>query len=177
MASSVCKSLHCLISALTQGSKGGHLFRRTCSVALWGGRITAKKYQISLVCVGSAHRVWTTLVLPQLMAVCVFWVYSAQAPGCSAGVLSKVDPKFCALPRSKAAQVQVLEYFTNAQTRFGVCFLPFSGPSSSGDHMLGERTVPGGLCILITSLVPAAWFPRCAMRVPSQVCRVSPLGS
>ena len=44
LASSVCKSLQCLISALTQGGKGGHLFRLTCSVVLWGGRNTANKY-------------------------------------------------------------------------------------------------------------------------------------
>ena len=44
LASSVCKSLQCLISALTQGGEGGHLFRLTCSVVLWGGRNTANKY-------------------------------------------------------------------------------------------------------------------------------------
>ena len=32
LASSVCKSLQRLISALTQGGEGGHLFRLTCSV-------------------------------------------------------------------------------------------------------------------------------------------------
>ena len=41
---SVCWSLQCLIFALTQGGKGGHLFRLTCSVVLWGGRNTIKKY-------------------------------------------------------------------------------------------------------------------------------------
>ena len=30
---------------------------------------------------------------------------------------------------------------------------------------------------LITSPVPAAWFPGCTVGVPSQVCRVSPLKS
>ena len=44
LASSVCKSLQCLISTLTQGGKGGLLFRLTCSVMLWGGRNTANKY-------------------------------------------------------------------------------------------------------------------------------------
>ena len=32
LASSVCKSLQCIISALTEGGKDGHLFRLTCSV-------------------------------------------------------------------------------------------------------------------------------------------------
>ena len=55
----------------------------------------------SLACVGSACSVWTTLGLPQLTAACAFHIYTAQTPGCSVGVLSKVGPAFCALPRSK----------------------------------------------------------------------------
>ena len=57
--------------------------------------------QILLACVGSARSVWTTLGLPQLMAACASWVYTAQAPGCSAGALSKAGPAVFALPRSK----------------------------------------------------------------------------
>ena len=45
LASPVYKSLRCLISAMTQGVEGGHLFRLTCSVVLWGGRNTANKYR------------------------------------------------------------------------------------------------------------------------------------
>ena len=59
----------------------------------------------------------------------------------------------------------------------GCAFRPFPGLSSLGDQVLGECTVPGGLCILITSLVPATQFPGCTTRALSQVCRVSPLGS
>ena len=33
--------------------------------------------------------------------VCAFLVYTAQAPGCSAGELSKAGPGLCAFPRSK----------------------------------------------------------------------------
>ena len=44
LTSSVCKSLQCLISALTQGGKGGNLFRFTCSVVLRRGRDIANKY-------------------------------------------------------------------------------------------------------------------------------------
>ena len=57
--------------------------------------------QISLACVGSSHSVWTTLGLPRLTVVCAFPVYTAQAPGFSAGVLSKAGPAFHALHRSK----------------------------------------------------------------------------
>ena len=40
----LCKSIQCLISTLTQGGEGGHLFRLTCSIVLPGGRNTASKY-------------------------------------------------------------------------------------------------------------------------------------
>ena len=53
---------------MTQGGEGGHLFRLTCSVVLWGGQNTAKK--ISLVYVGSACNVSATLGLP-LLTACV----------------------------------------------------------------------------------------------------------
>ena len=42
--SSVCRSPQCLIFSLTQGAKGDHLFRLTCSVVLWEGRNTVKKH-------------------------------------------------------------------------------------------------------------------------------------
>ena len=61
LASSVCKSLQCLISALTQGGEGGHVFRLTCSVVLWGGRKTANKY---------AWRVWRVLTVSMTHWVC-----------------------------------------------------------------------------------------------------------
>ena len=71
LASSVCKSLQCLISALTQGGEGGHLFRLTCSVVLWGGWNTANKYPWCVL--GSACSVWTTLGLPQLTVHMLSW--------------------------------------------------------------------------------------------------------
>ena len=44
LAPSVCKSVQALISILTQGGEGGHLFRLTFSIVLWEGRNTANKY-------------------------------------------------------------------------------------------------------------------------------------
>ena len=126
------------------------------------------------VCVGSAYSVCTTLGLPQSKETRASQIYTAQAPGCSARALSQVGPVLCTLPRSKL--VQVLGYSARAQARLGVCFVPFPGPSSSIDQVLGKRTVPGGPCVLITSPVPAARFPRDTASVPSQVCCVSPLG-
>ena len=53
---------------------------------------------MSLVCVGSACSVWTTLGLLQLKAVCASWVYTAQAPGCSAGYCPKWALHFVDFP-------------------------------------------------------------------------------
>ena len=39
LASSACKSLQCLISALTRGGESGLLFGLTCSVVLWIGTV------------------------------------------------------------------------------------------------------------------------------------------
>ena len=164
LASSFCKSLQCLISTLTQGGKGGHLFRLTCSFVLWEGR---NYKQISPACVGSACSVLATLGLPLL--------YTAQAPGCSAGELSKAGPGLRAVPRSKPLRFRFLGTPQRHRLTWA-CFVPFPVPSSSGDQVLGEHS-PSWVVYLITSPVPAAWSPRCAMRAQSQVCCVSPLGS
>ena len=84
-------------------------------------------------------------------------------------------PAFHARPRSEPLRFgsQVLRKGTDP---VGVQFVPFPGLSSS-DRVLGERTVPGRPRVLTTSPVRAAWFPGCAARAPSQVRRVSPLGS
>ena len=129
--------------------------------------------QISLACVGSAHSVWSTLGLPQLTAACAFHNYTSQTPGCSAGVLSKVGPAFCALPGSK--------------------MLTFMFSGTPQGHRLS------GACVLCPSQLrrPGAWQahsprwtvclnhlpnPGCsvsqeATRTPSQVCLVSLLRS
>ena len=94
----LCKSLQCLISTLPQGGKGSHLFRLTCSIVLWRGRNTANK---------CLWRVWGVMAMsgPHWVCphsrMCAFPVYTAQAPGCSAGELSKAGPGLRALPRSK----------------------------------------------------------------------------
>ena len=73
--------------------------------------------------------------------VCAFPVCTAQAPACSAGELSKAGPELVT-SQVYAAQVQVLRYSTKAQTQLGLCFVPVPGPSSSGDQVLGECSLP-----------------------------------
>ena len=99
--------------------------------------------QILLACVGSGHTGWTIVGLLQSKVVCTSQVHPAQAPGCSARVLSQVSPEFCAFPRSKPLR------FSGApqghRSRWAGQFSPFLGPSCSGNWVLDERTVPGGL--------------------------------
>ena len=139
-----------------------------------GERDTANKYCV-LSCVGSALSGWTTLGLPQHKPACTSQVSTAQAPGCSVRALSQMGPAFGALPRSKL--LRFLGAQQGHRPRWAVCFVPIPDPSSSVNWVLSECTVPGGLCILFTSLVLAAWFPRGATRAQSQVCHVSLLGS
>ena len=86
--------------------------------------------------------------------MCAFPVYTAQAPGCSAGELSKAGPGLRALPRSKPLRFRFLG---TPQRRL----VPFPGQSSSGDQVLGECTLPSWAVRLITSLVPATRFHGC----------------
>ena len=98
LASSVCKSLWCLISALTQGGEGGHLFRFTCSLVLWGGRNTTNKY---------CGRVWEVLAMYGPHWVCPSsWCVCFPGLCCSGSrVLCRhtvqSTPAFHALSRSK----------------------------------------------------------------------------
>ena len=122
LVSSVCRSLQCLISALTQGGKGGLLFRLTCSVVLWGGRSTANKYHWHVwgmltvfwphwVCPCSRHVCFPSLYCSGFRLLCREWALGCMHhPGlshsCSGSqVLHKgtdlVGPAFCALPRSE----------------------------------------------------------------------------
>ena len=83
--------------------------------------------------------------------VCAFPVYTAQAPGCSAGELSEVGPGLCALPRSKPLMFR------------------FSGSP--------QRCRLGWACVLCPSQVlafrwPGAWW---AQSPPGAQCVLSPL--
>ena len=73
--------------------------------------------------------------------MCAFPVYTAQAPGCSAGEVSKACPGLRALPRSKPLRFRFSG--TPQRHRLGLCFVPFPGLSSSGVQVLCERTTSG----------------------------------
>ena len=55
--------------------------------------------------------------------------------------LSDVGPGLHALPRSKPLRFRFLGT-TQRHSRLGLRFVPFPGPSSSGDQVLGEHSHP-----------------------------------
>ena len=120
--------------------------------------------QIVLACVGSAPSGWTTRGLPQPKVACTSWVHTAQAPGCSARALSHVVPTLRALPRSKP--LRFLGALQGRRPRWAVRFVPFPGPSSSGNWVL----VPGMTFISSGELISSCDTPgRCQLsRIPGR---------
>ena len=138
IASSVCCSLQCLVSALTQRGRWRTLFfffRLTCSVALRGGREGCCK-QITLVCARSAS---TTLGLPPVHGACSLSAHTAQALGCSAG--NHPWPALGCLyfpgPSRSGSGTRVV--LRGADSQLGLHFVPFPDPSSSGDEVFGTH--------------------------------------
>ena len=132
LASSVCWSLQRRISALTQGHGGGHSFRLTCSVLLWGGRNTANKYHL---CVGGMLPVsqehW---VCPRSRHVC-FHSLRCSGSRLLCKELSEVSPGLPAFLSSKPLRFR------------------YSGTP--------QRRRLGWACILCPSQVRAAQMTRC----------------
>ena len=117
--------------------------------------------QIALACVGSTHSVLATLGLPR-SRVCVFPIYTAQAPGCSIWsgpcgecgssfqVFHKsadsVVPAFCAFP---ALAAQAARSLTGTLSQGVMLLLPSAVPASVSVH------VPVGCMCLVS--VPGSW--------------------
>ena len=106
--------------------------RKKCTLETVSNGVQALPSVLVGVCVcgveggRASGSVWTTLGLPQLTVACAIQVYSFQSPGYPAGVLSKVVPAFCALPRSKLLRL-FLRYFKRAQTLLGMLLGPSPG--------------------------------------------------
>ena len=109
-------------------------------------------------------------------STCGFLVYTAQAPGCSVGELSKVGPGLRALPRSRSMLLRFRFLGTPQRHRLGwACVLcPSHVQAAQATRCLAIALSPGGTVPLITSPIPAAQFLGCA-GVLSQVCHVSSL--
>ena len=118
--------------------------------------------QISLACVGSAHSVWPTLGLPQLMAAYAFLVYTAQAPGCSAGELFKAGPAFCAFPWSKLLRFRFSATPQRCRLIWACVLCPSQVRAAQATMCLASALSLG--VVHLTSPFPATWFPGCAFR-------------
>ena len=103
LVSSVCWSLQCLISALTQGALWWSLFfRLACSVMLWGRRNTAKKYHWHVLTVIQPH--W---VCPHSQRV-YFPSLHCSDSRLLCRELSDVGPGLHEFPRSELLRFQFL---------------------------------------------------------------------
>ena len=135
----LCKCIQCLISTLTQGGEGGHLFRLTCSIVLLGVRNTVNKYHwrvCGVLAVSGSH--W---VCPRSRYLCFPGLHCLGSRLLCWGTFW-VGPGLHAFPRSTPFR------FLGTPQRHGfswACvscsrFVPFPGPSSSGNQVLGEST-------------------------------------
>ena len=86
---SVCWSLQCVISALTQGGGGGHFFLGSLVQSCCGEGGTVQT-NITDGC-GECSQCLSHTGFSPAHGVCAFLVYPAQAPGCSPGNCLKRD--------------------------------------------------------------------------------------
>ena len=145
LASSVSKSLQCLISTLTRGGKGGPLFRLTCSIVMWRGRDT--QTNAASMC-GECSQRMDHAGFPQ---------------------------RRHALPRLRCSGSSVLCKCTVpcGGTVCPLCFMHFPGLSCSGSRVLRKGTDPDGLCVLCPSQVQATQTAGYLASALSQMDRVS----
>ena len=155
LASSVCWSLQCLISILKQGGEGGHLFRLTCSVMLWGGRNTANKYH---------WYVWGVLAVFQLHWVCLCsWhvCFPSLHFSCSRLLcqeLSEAGPGLCALSRSKPLRFRFLGTPQRCRLCWACALCPFQVRAAQLTRCLASAVTPSWRVHLIASPVPPLSF-------------------
>ena len=116
------------------------LFRLTYSIVLWGGRNTAN---ITGIC-GECSQCLSHTGFAPAHSVCAFPIYTAQGLWCSARNHPKPALGCMHLPvlsRSGSGTQEVLR----GADLVGLHFVPFPGPSCSGDQVFGER----GSCNLL----------------------------
>ena len=118
---------------------------------------------------GSAWSAWAALGFPLIHGVCAFPFYTAQAPGCSAGELSKAGPGLHAHPRSKPLRFRFSGTPQRCRLGWACVLCPSQVRAAQVTRYLVSALSPGTVR-LIASPVPAAWFPGCAAVTLPQVC-------
>ena len=94
--------------------------------------------------------------------VCAFPVYTSQALGCSARELSEVGPGLHTLPRSKPLTFRFLGTPQRCRLSWACILCPSQVRAAQVTKCLASA-LSLGAAHLITSPVPAARFPRCAI--------------
>ena len=140
---SLCYSFFCLLVSSVSGyrpdTKGtvgetffffqAHLFSR--AVGREGGMLQTSNTGVCSQCLshtGSAPA----------HGACSLPAHASRALGCSAGINPRL-PWVACTSQVQATQVQALGQSSEAQTLLALRFVPFPGPSSSGDEVFGER--------------------------------------
>ena len=116
-------------------------------VQLWCGEGGTLQTSITGVCGECLQCLGHTGFAPT-HSVCAFLVYTAQAPGCSAGELSKAGPGLCAFPRFNTLRFRFLG--TPQRHRLGwACILcPSQVRAAQATRCLASAVSPGGWCVL-----------------------------
>ena len=119
---SVCRSLQCLISVLTQAGGGGLLFSFASSILLRAGRGAADRYRC----------VWRTLT-----AFRPHWVCPHLWPVLSPSTLLRLPAALYGAGPALYA-VPVFGHSTKARTRLGLCFvLSPAGAAQAARSLMG----------------------------------------
>ena len=110
-----------------------------------GERTTANKHRWGVwgaLAVSGPHWVCPT------HGVCAVPVYTAQAPGCSAGDLSKASSGLHALPRSKPLRFRFSGTSQGHRLGWACVLCPSQVRAARATRSLGSACSPGGLCVL-----------------------------
>ena len=125
LASSVCKSLQCLISTLKQGGEGGHL---GSLVQLCCGEGGTPQTNITGMCGDWSQCMDHIGFSPAPGGVCFPSLHCSGSRVPCRGTVQSGD---CISCNSQVSAAQVLGYSTKAQTRVAVHVVPFPGLSSA----------------------------------------------
>ena len=111
------------------------------------GREEHCKQNITGVCGECSQCLGHTGFAP-IHGMCAFPVYTAQAPGCSAGELSEVSPGLCALPRSKTLRFRFSHTPQRRRLSWACILYPSQVRTSQTTRCLERALSPGGAVFL-----------------------------
>ena len=103
--------------------------------------------------------------------VCAFPVYTAQAPDCSSGELSKVGPGFHALPRSKPLRFRFLGNPQRHRLSWACVLCPFQVRGAQATRCLASTlSQVCGMSCHLRSPSPSVFWVRCKNAISGVPC-------